>query len=145
MKVLLQRVSEASVTADGVCTGKINRGILLFAGFTHTDLEANAAFLAEKCVNLRIFPDSEGRMSLSVRDIGGEVLSVSQFTLYGETSKGRRPGFDAAMKPHEAERMYRYFLNCLRSAGLKVENGIFGADMKVNIVNDGPVTFLLEK
>ncbi len=145
MRVLLQRVQESSVSVDGKVIGKIGKGILLFAGLTHADLKENVSMLAEKCVNLRIFPDREGKMSLSVKDIGGDVLSISQFTLYGDTSRGRRPGFDAAMRPAEAEKMYDYFVSCLQSHGLRVENGMFGADMKVHIVNDGPVTFLIEK
>lgn len=145
MRVLLQRVREASVTIDGECVGKIGAGVLLLIGVTHTDTKAEADCLAEKAVNLRVFDDEQGVMNRSVLDIGGEILAVSQFTLYGDTKKGRRPSYVAAAPGAVSEPMYEYFVGKLRESGLKVETGRFGADMKVALVNDGPVTLYLEK
>ncbi|MGN1400880.1 MAG: D-aminoacyl-tRNA deacylase [Bacillus sp. (in: firmicutes)] len=145
MKVVLQRVKEAKVTIDGSVHGQIQMGVMLLVGITHDDTEEKAGFLADKVVNLRIFEDEEGKMNRSLLDVGGDILSVSQFTLYGETAKGRRPSFTAAAKPELANRLYEAFNEALRSKNVKVETGVFGADMKVSLVNDGPVTLLLEK
>ena len=145
MRVLLQRAASGSVTVDGVCVGKIGRGLVLLIGVTHSDTPEDVEYLVNKCVNLRIFEDENGKMNLSLLDIGGEVLAVSQFTLYGDCVKGRRPGFDAAAEPVLAERLYDLFVEKMKQTGVgKVDTGKFGADMKVSILNDGPVTFMLE-
>lgn len=145
MRVLLQRVSQASVSVDGTCIGACKRGLLLLLGVCPADSAAEAAFLADKCVNLRIFPDDDGKMNRSLRDIDGEMLVISQFTLYGDTRKGRRPSFTDAAPPEWAEPLYEHFAQCLRAEGLNVATGRFGADMQVALVNDGPVTLMLEK
>ena len=145
MRVLLQRAASGSVTIDGVCVGKIGRGLVLLIGVTHSDTPEDVEYLVNKCVNLRIFEDENGKMNLSLLDIGGEVLAVSQFTLYGDCVKGRRPGFDAAAEPLLAEKLYNLFVEKMKQTGVgKVDTGKFGADMKVSILNDGPVTFMLE-
>ena len=144
MKVVLQRVKKGSVTAEGNIAGKVGRGFVLLVGITHEDTEADAKYLAEKIVNLRVFEDEQQKMNLSLQDIGGDILSVSQFTLYGDCRKGRRPNFMAAAKPDYAETLYDYFNSCLRELGVHVETGIFGAMMDVEIQNDGPVTLILE-
>ena len=145
MRVLLQRAASGSVTIDGVCVGKIGRGLVLLIGVTHSDTSEDVEYLVNKCVNLRIFEDENGKMNLSLLDIGGEVLAVSQFTLYGDCVKGRRPGFDAAAEPVLAEKLYNLFVEKMKQTGVgKVDTGKFGADMKVSILNDGPVTFMLE-
>jgi D-aminoacyl-tRNA deacylase len=145
MKIVLQRVSEACVTVDGNIVGSIDRGIMLLLGIHTGDSEAQADFLADKCAELRIFPDEDGKMNLSLIDIGGEALVVSQFTLLGNCSKGRRPSFIDAAPPEKGNALYRYFVNKLKEKTGKVETGIFGAMMQVYLVNDGPVTMLLEK
>ena len=145
MRVLLQRVSQASVTIDGETVGRIGRGILLLVGITHSDTRKEADFLAEKCVNLRVFDDDDGVMNRSLLDVGGEVLAVSQFTLYGDARKGRRPSYVAAAPGEVSEPLYDYFVAKLRELGVTVATGRFGADMKVALVNDGPVTLWLEK
>ena len=145
MRVLLQRVSQASVTIDGEVVGGIGRGILLLVGITHSDTRKEADFLAEKCVNLRVFDDDDGVMNRSLLDVGGEVLAVSQFTLYGDARKGRRPSYVAAAPGEVSEPLYDYFVAKLRELGVMVATGRFGADMKVSLVNDGPVTLWLEK
>lgn len=144
MKVVLQRVSYGSVTVDNKIVGEISKGLVLLVGVSKTDTKANADFLADKCINLRIFEDQEGKMNLSLSDIKGELLIISQFTLYGDTKKGRRPSFVEAAPPESAEQLYNYFVEKMRQSNLKVETGIFRADMKVQIHNDGPVTFILE-
>jgi len=145
MKIVLQRVRRSSVEVEKKIVGSINQGLLLLVGVTHTDTRKEADFLAEKCINLRIFEDENGKMNLSALDIRGEILAVSQFTLYGDTQRGRRPGFDMAAKPEYASELFDYFVDQLRMSGLKTQTGIFGADMKVELLNDGPVTFVLEK
>jgi D-tyrosyl-tRNA(Tyr) deacylase len=140
MRALVQRVSEASVEVDEVIVGRIGRGILVFVGVREDDTESNADYLANKVIQLRIFPDNEGKMNLSVRDIGGEMLVVSQFTLYGDTRKGNRPSYSQAARPEVAVRMYDYFVKISREKGVSVSTGVFQADMKVRLINDGPVT-----
>ncbi len=149
MRVVLQRVKRASVTvcdSDGSerVTGRIDRGLMLLVGFRAGDGAESAAKLAKKILELRIFEDDAGKMNRSIADIGGEFLVVSQFTLYGDTRKGRRPSFTGTMPPEEAEAMYRRFVELLEGSGLTVATGVFGAKMEVEIINDGPVTFILE-
>ncbi len=145
MRALVQRVSKASVTIDGSTVGAIGQGMLVLLGVKTGDTRAEADFLVEKCLGLRIFNDGDGRMNLSVADVGGGILLVSQFTLYGDARKGKRPSYIDAAPPQVSEPLYEYFLARLRSSGLTVEAGRFGADMEVALVNDGPVTILLEK
>lgn len=145
MKALIQRVLHASVTVNGKITGQIERGFLVLLGVQKGDEKANADFLSKKICNLRIFEDENGKMNKSILDIGGKMLVVSQFTLCGDTSRGNRPGFDNAALPDEANKLYEYFSDMVRLNGVEVQNGIFGADMKVELLNDGPVTFMLEK
>lgn len=145
MRVLLQRVSRAEVRVGARVTGRIERGYLLLVGFTHADTEAASAWMAEKVAGLRLFTDAEGRMNLSLADVGGAVLVVSQFTLYGDASKGRRPSFLDAARPEVAVPLYEGFVALLRARGLVVETGEFGAMMDVELVNDGPVTIPLER
>lgn len=144
MKVVVQRSKAASVTVDGAVVGKIDKGFVLLVGVTHEDVEADAAFLAEKLANLRIFEDDAGKMNLSLLEVGGEVLSVSQFTLYGDCRKGRRPNFMEAARPEHAIEIYEAFNRLLREKGIRVETGVFGAMMDVQLVNDGPVTLIVE-
>lgn len=145
MKTVIQRVSFASVTVDNSPVGRIAQGILVLLGVEKGDDESRADWLAEKIVNLRIFEDDEGKMNRSLMDIGGSLLAVSQFTLAGNCDKGRRPSFDTAAPPDEGKRLYEYFVEAARRLGVPVETGIFQADMKVHLVNDGPVTFILER
>lgn len=145
MKVVLQRSKQASVTVDGEVKGRIHSGLVLLVGITHGDTEAEAAYIADKVVNLRIFEDGDGKMNDSLLDRGGEILSISQFTLYGDTRKGRRPNFMDAAKPEEAEAIYDRFNALLREKGIQVETGVFGAMMDVQLINDGPVTLIVEK
>ena len=145
MRVLLQRVKEASVTVEEEVVGAINAGYLLLVGVTHEDTEEEVNWLADKVTGLRVFEDDQEKMNLSIQDVDGKVLSVSQFTLYGDTLKGRRPAFTQAAKPDIAERLYEKFNERLRTHGLVVETGKFGAMMDVALVNDGPVTLMLEK
>ena len=144
MKVLVQRASQASVTVDGETIGQIDQGLLLLVGFGPGDDEQALRFCAEKCANLRIFADDEGKMNRSLLDIGGGVLCISQFTLYGDCRKGRRPSFTAAAPPEKAEALYEHFLAILAAQGLKPERGVFGAYMQIEIHNDGPVTLMVE-
>jgi D-tyrosyl-tRNA(Tyr) deacylase len=144
MRAVIQRVAEAAVSVDGVAVGRIGAGLLVLLGVGHGDAEADADYLAEKVLHLRIFPDGEGQMNLSVLDARGELLAVSQFTLYADTRRGRRPGYSAAAPPEEANRLYRYFVDRLRESGLRVEEGVFRAMMDVSLVNRGPVTILLD-
>lgn len=145
MRLLVQRSKEASVTIDGKVTGKINSGLVVLVGFTHTDTEEEIDYLVEKLIHLRIFDDENGVMNRSLCDVVGEILSVSQFTLYADTKKGHRPSYVAALNGKEATKLYDIFNQKLKDKGVKVETGIFGSDMKVALTNDGPITILLEK
>ncbi|MCM3572018.1 MULTISPECIES: D-aminoacyl-tRNA deacylase [Mesobacillus] len=144
MRLVIQRSKEAKVTVDGEVTGSINKGFVILVGVTHEDTEKDAAFLAEKAANLRVFEDDAGKMNLSLLDVGGEILSVSQFTLYGDCRKGRRPNFMDAAKPDHAEAVYEAFNRFLSEKGIKVETGVFGAMMDVQLTNDGPVTLIID-
>ena len=145
MRVLLQRVSRAEVRVEGRVTGAIGRGFLLFVGLTHADTEAQLAWMADKVTGLRLFGDADGRMNLGLEDVGGALLVVSQFTLYGDAQKGRRPSFIDAARPELAVPLYERFVAMLRERGARVETGEFGAMMDVELVNDGPVTLWLER
>ncbi|MFN2398024.1 MAG: D-aminoacyl-tRNA deacylase [Gemmatimonadaceae bacterium] len=145
MRVLLQRVSRAEVRVEGRVVGQIGNGFLLLAGFTHSDGEAQIMWMAEKVASMRLFSDNEGRMNLGLAEVGGSVLVVSQFTLYGRAEKGRRPSFVDAARPEQAEALYDTFVSLLRAHGLETETGAFGAMMDVELVNDGPVTMWLER
>ncbi len=144
MRIVLQRVSSASVTVDGKICGEIGKGYLVLLGVGQGDTEEDCRRLADKIINLRIFSDENDKINLSLSDVGGDLLVVSQFTLYADCRKGNRPNFIQAGKPDEAERLYNYFADYCRSKGKHVEMGIFGADMKVQLVNDGPFTVILE-
>lgn len=144
MRVVLQRVAHASVTVDEKVIGKIQRGFLLLVGVTHDDTMEDMEYLVRKIVQMRIFEDEEGKLNRSIQDIGGEILSVSQFTLYAETKKGNRPSFSKAAPGDVAIEMFEQFNGLLRETGVPVETGQFGADMKVELLNDGPVTILLD-
>lgn len=144
MKAVIQRVTEAAVAVEGQTVGRIDHGILVLLGVEKGDAERDAEWLAEKIVGLRIFEDEEGKMNRALQDIGGRILAVSQFTLAGNCAKGRRPSFDTAAPPAEGKRLYEYFVEQVRTREVTVETGIFQADMKVSLINDGPVTFILE-
>ncbi|UKP00859.1 D-aminoacyl-tRNA deacylase [Nostoc sp. UHCC 0870] len=147
MRVIVQRVKSSQVTVNGEVIGKIDRGLNLLVGIADTDTDAEIDWMARKCLELRLFPDEEGgdRWQKSVQEIGGELLVVSQFTLYGDCRKGRRPSFDRSANPSQAEELYKSFVAKLQTSGLRVETGKFGAMMQVSIENDGPVTLILEK
>ena len=145
MRVLLQRVSRAEVRVGDRVTGRIDRGYLLLVGLTHADDEARLAWMADKVAGLRLFADAEGKMNLALDEVGGALLVVSQFTLYGDAQKGRRPSFVDAARPEVAVPLYERFVALLRGRGLTVETGEFGAMMDVELVNDGPVTLWLER
>ena len=145
MRVVLQRVSRASVTIAGRTTGAIGRGYCLLVGFTHGDTMAQVDWMAEKVVGLRLFSDPDGKMNLGLDEVKGEILVISQFTLYGDAAKGRRPSFIDAARPEVAIPLYQHFLATLRQCGLPVAAGEFGADMQVEIHNDGPVTLILDR
>jgi D-tyrosyl-tRNA(Tyr) deacylase len=144
MRVVVQRSKAAKVTVDEKVVGQITKGLVLLVGVTHDDKVEDAAYLADKIVNLRIFEDEAEKMNFSLLDVGGEILSVSQFTLYGDCRKGRRPNFMEAAKPEYANDIYESFNAMLRDKGIHVETGIFGAMMDVELVNDGPVTLIVE-
>jgi D-tyrosyl-tRNA(Tyr) deacylase len=144
MRAVVQRVAEASVRVEGQVVGQIGTGLLVLLGVGQGDAEADADYLADKVLNLRVFPDEAGQMNLSVLDTRGELLAVSQFTLYGDARRGRRPGYSSAAPPEEANRLYRRFVNTLKASGLRVEEGVFRAMMDVSLVNRGPVTLLLD-
>ena len=145
MRVVIQRCSRAEVRIDGAVVGKINRGFLLLVGVADGDTQHEADVLAKKVVQMRVFEDAEGKMNLSLHDVSGAILSISQFTLYADCRKGNRPSFIRAARPETAEPLYDYFNRVLREQyGLQVETGRFGADMKVDFINDGPVTILLD-
>ena len=145
MRVVLQRVSRAEVRVGDRVTGRIERGFLLLVGFTHADSEDAVAWMADKVVGLRLFADAEDKMNLALADVGGGLLVVSQFTLYGDAVKGRRPSFIDAARPETAIPLYERFLSDLRATGVTVAAGEFGADMQVALINDGPVTLILER
>ena len=145
MRIVVQRCSRAEVRIDGEVTGHIGTGFLLLVGITHDDTRADAEYLAKKVAGMRVFNDAEGKMNLALKDVDGAVLSISQFTLYGDARKGNRPSFVHAARPEVAEPLYDYFNHLLQSEyGIPVATGRFGADMKVDFVNDGPVTILLD-
>jgi D-aminoacyl-tRNA deacylase len=144
MRAVVQRVSRCHVTVAGNVVGEIGVGLLVLLGVSKTDNEAAADYLVEKIIGLRIFEDAEGKMNLAVQDSGGAVLVVSQFTLYGDVRRGKRPSFDAAARPEEAKRLYEYFVAKVRAAGLHCETGQFQAMMEVELVNSGPVTIMVD-
>ncbi|HUK90109.1 MAG TPA: D-aminoacyl-tRNA deacylase [Blastocatellia bacterium] len=144
MRAIVQRVLQASVRIDGRVAGEIGRGVLVLLGVGRMDAEADADYLADKIVNLRIFDDTAGKMNLSLTEVGGSALVVSQFTLYGDVRRGRRPSYTDAAEPQSANRLYEYFVGRMRAVGTKVETGVFQADMQVALTNDGPVTILLD-
>lgn len=145
MRIVLQRAKAAHVTVDGAVTGSITHGYVLLVGVTHEDTQAQADWLADKIAGLRLFEDEEGKMNRSIDEVDGQILSVSQFTLYADTRRGRRPSFSEAARPETAEPLWLYFNDRLRTLGLQVETGVFGAMMDVELTNDGPVTIILEK
>jgi D-tyrosyl-tRNA(Tyr) deacylase len=144
MRAVVQRVSRASVCVDGSITGAIEAGLLVLLGVGREDQPSDADYLADKIVGLRIFEDEEEKMNRSVVDVGGSVLAVSQFTLYGDVKRGKRPSFDAAARPERARELYEYFVNRVRALGVRCETGVFQAMMQVELVNSGPVTILID-
>ena len=146
MKIVVQRVKNAKVDVEGKTVGKIDTGFLVLLGVTHEDSEEQADYLAKKLCNLRVFTDENDKMNLSLKDVNGKLLIVSQFTLYADCTGGNRPSFTNAAKPDKAEKLYEYFCKqCKEKYNIEVEKGIFGADMKVELLNDGPVTIIIEK
>ncbi|MBU5315114.1 D-tyrosyl-tRNA(Tyr) deacylase [Clostridium bornimense] len=144
MRAVVQRVTSSKVTVNGEVVGSIKKGFTVLLGISKDDGEEDIKYIKDKIINLRVFQDENDKMNLSLRDVGGELLIISQFTLYGDCRKGRRPNFMAALGGSEAEILYNKFLEEIKKEGIKVETGIFGADMKVSIENDGPVTLILE-
>ena len=144
MRAVVQRVSRASVSVDGIIVGEIGQGLLVLIGVSKTDAEADSDYLVEKVAGLRIFEDADGKMNQSVVDVGGAILAVSQFTLYGDVRRGRRPSFDGAARPERASELYQYFVAQIRQRGLPCHTGKFQAMMSVSLVNEGPVTLLLD-
>ena len=145
MRLLVQRVKGAEVKVEGKTVGKIDKGFLVLCGVTHTDTKETADYLVKKLCNLRVFEDENGKMNLSIKQIEGKLLIVSQFTLYADTTGGNRPSFIEAAKPEQANELYEYFCKRCEELEIEVQKGIFGADMQVSLVNDGPVTIMLEK
>ncbi len=145
MRVLIQRVSRASVSISGNVESQIDQGLVALVGVAESDVRSNAEWLASKTSSLRVFNDDEGRMNLSVKDVAGEVLCISQFTLLGELKKGSRPSYKAAAPASAAKKLYEFYINCLRGSGVEVKTGVFGATMDVELVNKGPVTVILER
>ena len=145
MRIVLQRVKSSQVEVDGIVVGKIGPGLNLLVGIAHTDTETELDWMAGKCLDLRLFPDASGRLAKSVQEIQGALLVVSQFTLYGDARKGRRPSFERAAPADQAQQLYNQFVAKLQTSGLRVETGQFGAMMQVSIDNDGPVTLILER
>lgn len=144
MRIIIQNVNCASCTIDNKIVGEISRGFCVFVGFTNNDTKERVERMANKLVSLRLFDDENGKTNLSLKDVNGEILSISQFTLYASVKDGRRPSFVEAMRPEEATKLYDYFNECLKNAGFKVETGVFGAYMKINLENDGPFTTILD-
>ncbi len=144
MRAVVQRVTRASVTVDGKIVGQIGPGLLVLLGVAQDDTDADASYLADKIAGLRIFEDPGGKMNLAAADVGGAVLAVSQFTLFGDVRRGKRPSFDAAARPEQAVRLYELFVQKIRASGLRCETGKFQEMMEVELVNDGPVTILLD-
>jgi D-tyrosyl-tRNA(Tyr) deacylase len=144
MRIVLQRAKSARVDIAGETVGSIGVGLVILLGVTQTDLEQDARYLADKVIQLRIFPDEAGRMNRSLLEAGGALLVVSQFTLYGDCRKGRRPSFDHAAPPEQARTLYECFIQHLKSSNIAVETGVFQADMEIHLINDGPVTFILD-
>ena len=144
MRALVQRVRKGSVTIENKLNGSIGQGLVILLGITHKDTEKDADFVADKCVDLRIFEDENGKMNKSILDVGGEILAISQFTLYGDARSQRRPGFTGAARPDKAIPMYEGLVQAWRDQGIHVETGVFGADMQVSLTNDGPVTMLMD-
>ena len=145
MKLVVQRVKNAKVDVDGKTVGSIEKGFLVLLGVTHTDTKETADYLVKKLCKLRVFEDENGKMNLALKDVAGSLLIVSQFTLYADCSEGNRPSFIEAARPEEAIPLYEYFCNQCQSNNIEVQKGIFGADMKVELLNDGPVTIIIEK
>jgi len=144
MRAVVQRVSQAKVTVEGEITGQIDVGLLVLLGVGRDDAEADATYLAQKILGLRVFEDAQEKMNRSVQDVGGSILAVSQFTLFGDVRRGKRPSFDGAAPPEKARQLYEFFVEQIRAAGLRCETGRFQAAMKVDLVNEGPVTILLD-
>ncbi len=144
MKLVVQRVTQAQVTVEGKCVGRIAKGLLVFLGIAQGDTEKEADYLLNKVINLRIFEDDQGKMNRSLMDDSLELLVISQFTLYGDCRKGRRPSFTDAMRPERAEQLYEYFLKQAKAEGIIAQQGIFGAHMDISLINDGPVTLIIE-
>ena len=144
MRAVVQRVDRASVTVEGSITGQIDKGLLVLLGVAEGDTEKDLAYIVDKVCGLRIFEDEAGKMNLSVQDVGGSILAVSQFTLCGDCRKGKRPNFTRAAKGDQARELYKYFVDCCRGLGVETQTGEFGADMKVDLLNDGPVTIMLD-
>ena len=144
MRAVLQRVSRAKVTIDGAVSGEIGKGFLILLGIAPEDTTEEALYLARKCVGLRVFTDENDKMNLSLADVGGKILAVSQFTLYADCRKGKRPNFIGAAKGEQANELYEYFVSCCRGLGIETQTGEFGADMQVVLLNDGPVSIFMD-